>query len=102
METLNNISHIKTKPMTTLKRINLNAYLYVHLLPKGIDMYRAYYDSITFDEKLKQSTDKDGNTKFQIWEFMAIFGTHMRLGIEAFVLNNEIVFYEGDLKPLIK
>lgn len=59
--------------------VNLNEHIKVKLTDKGKEIYRNYYHDI--DDKFVPTLDVDeeGFCKFQLWEFMKIFGEHFRM-----------------------
>ena len=71
------------------KTINLNDYVFVKLKEKGyqrlVDYDKKYGCSHDIDY-FKERADADGYTRFQLWNFMQIFGKDMYLG------NNDIGF----------
>ena len=42
------------------------------------------------------SEDEDGYIKFQMWDFMRIFGSHFDLGCPLIIENNEIIFPDAE------
>lgn len=59
--------------------VNINEYIKVKLTDKGKEIYRKYYHDI--DDKYVPTLDIDEEDfcKFQLWEFMKIFGEHFRM-----------------------
>ena len=55
--------------------VNLNEYIKVKLTDKGKEIYRNYWHEYapTLD------IDEEGYCKFQLWEFMRIFGEHFHM-----------------------
>lgn len=49
---------------------------------------------VTTIEELKAKADKDGYTKFQMWDMMSIFGSHMNMGFENPIESNIILLSE--------
>lgn len=62
-----------------LMNINLNEYLKVKLTDKGKEIYRKYYN-INDDCAITLDTDEEGYCKFQLGNFMQIFGEHLHKG----------------------
>ena len=60
--------------------VNLNEYIKVKLTDKGKEIYRNYYHYIDDEDVPTLDVDEEGFCKFQLWEFMRIFGEHFRMG----------------------
>jgi hypothetical protein len=77
-------------------KINLNDYIYVSLTRKGEQVLIDYHNNLDLPEEFKRKpeellnearaplrTDKgEFYYKFQIWEFMSLFGDKIQLGEE--------------------
>lgn len=68
-----------------MKSINLNEYIYVKLTDLGKDIYYHQYDwlndytgKIVLEPKMPEVDDK-GRTRFLLWEFMHLYGEHLRM-----------------------
>ena len=60
-------------------KANLNDYVKVRLNDYGICVYKSFYAKYGLDApQLKM--DEEGYVKFQVWDFMGIFGDSMRIG----------------------
>lgn len=60
--------------------VNLNEYIKVKLTDKGKEIYRNYWNYIDDEYVPKLNVDEEGYCKFQLWEFMHIFGEHFHMG----------------------
>lgn len=86
--------------------INLNEIIKVKLTDHGKDIYYKYhkdfYDRIgrDYNKDLDISPypkiDEEGFTKFQLWEFMNIYGEHMNVGMDTVIKPLEIYFINDD------
>ena len=54
---------------------NMNDHVYVRLTARGVLVFRARYGC-------KPDVDKDGYSKFQLWEFAMIFGDFCSIGFD--------------------
>lgn len=59
--------------------VNLNEYIKVKLTDEGKEIYRNYYHYIDDEHVPTLDVDEEGFCKFQLWEFMHIFGEHFRM-----------------------
>ena len=93
---------------------NINDYVKVKLTDEGkkifnefyADLFKGYHNSNELSKKAEEQlhTDKDGYVKFQIHEFMNIFGEHTTVGSLPVCETNTLFFevnneYE-DLKEI--
>jgi hypothetical protein len=62
------------------RNVNLNEYIKVKLTDKGKEIYRNYYHYIDDEDVPTLDVDEEGFCKFQLWEFMQIFGEHFHMG----------------------
>jgi hypothetical protein len=77
---------------------NLNDAVHARLTDRGMDILKQYYESLgdefhqlyTFDEFLKSKLDDQGRVRFQLWDFMSIFGQYLYLGAEPVTVDNRI------------
>lgn len=86
-ERLNNFLSVESKARIEFKNmkdrfrdVNLNEYIKVKLTDKGKEIYKNYYHDIDDEYVPTLDVDKEGFCKFQLWEFMQIFGEHFRMG----------------------
>lgn len=77
-----------------MKKINLNDYVYVKLNPKGVDIYYHRNDDLNKFEREMPKIDENGFTRFQLHEFMALYGSYMELHEENVL--TELNFYFDD------
>lgn len=85
-ECLNTFIFVKSKAVTELRKmkdrfrdVNINEYIKVKLTDKGKEIYRNYYHDIDDEHVPTLDIDEEGYCKFQLWEFMHIFGEHFRM-----------------------
>lgn len=71
---------IKMKDEDRFRDVNLNEYIKVKLTDKGKEIYRNYYHYIDDEDVPKLNVDEEGYCKFQLWDFMHIFGEHFHMG----------------------
>ena len=82
-------------------RINLNEWVKVKLTDLGKDIYYHKCDELNKAygrEIVKPSfprEDKDGYTRFQLWEFIQLYGVHIGMAMPNVINPLEIV-YEGE------
>ena len=89
-----------------MKKINLNDTIKVKLTDRGRDIYYHRFDDLIQNRpavriNIKQSypkVDDEGFTKFQIHNFMNIYGDYLILGSEPVVEGNNIYFEDDDLE----
>jgi len=73
---------------------NVNDYIYVKITEEGHKIYEEYIEKLTneireYFPKSKNlelplaNSDKNGWTKFQLWNFMQIFGEHFHIGVDG-------------------
>lgn len=82
---LNNFISVKSKAKMEFENarfrdVNLNEYIKVKLTDKGKEIYRNYWHYIDDEDVPTLDTDEEGFCKFQLWEFMHIFGEHFHMG----------------------
>lgn len=65
----------------TFANSNLNDYIKVKLTEYGRKIYRSSFVSLGLPEP-RINVDKDGYTRFQIYDFINVFGEHMHMGCE--------------------
>lgn len=83
-------------------RINLNDNIKVKLtdLGKGIYYHRWDYilDCCKGERPLKPKypkVDEDGYTKFQLWDFISLYGRYIGMGLPNVIDPIEIIFEEN-------
>ena len=76
-------------------KININDEIKVKLTGYGKKKHCEHYIEYTPDifstDKIIPKVDKEGYTKYQLWEFMNIFGIHLYNGAKQVIENNEII-----------
>lgn len=60
---------------------NLNDYIKVKLTEFGRKIYRSSFVSLGLPEP-RINVDEDGYTRFQIHDFISVFGEHIHIGCE--------------------
>ena len=77
-----------------LEKININQFIKVKLTDYGQQIHIKHYDkylkSIFPESKNIPVKDENGYTKYQLWEFMNIFGAYVFNGEEQIIENNEV------------
>lgn len=91
---------------------NINHMIKVKLTDSGKDILNKHFseinkycESLELNYTLTQYVEEyaegaDGYTKFQLWDFMNIFGSYFRLGSPLIIQNNDIIFNEEDLREV--
>lgn len=78
-----------------MKEFNINDEIKVKLTEKGSRaMYNYYICRGCITSKLP---DENGYTRFQLWEFMSIFGQYMHIGNNDMFEDLNILINEDDL-----
>ena len=79
-----------------MKRFNINDYVKVKLTAHGYNVHEMHYKKYlgaNYNEKYyAPAVDREGFTKYQLWEFMNIFGEYMFNGSEQVIEDNLIYF----------
>ena len=86
-----------------MKRLNMNHVVRVKLTPHGTDIYYHRFDEL--NKKIVScggkplgnrmpEVDKDGFTKFQLWDFIEIYGEHIGMAKKNVV--SDLSFYIDD------
>jgi hypothetical protein len=82
--------------------ININEYVYVQLTEKGKQVYYDYYHAL--DKlgnlnlgELELQEYKEGYVKFQLWQFIQIFGPKIYLGMTEPLFKNNDLQFRGDV-----
>ncbi len=88
-----------------MKKLNLNSIVKVKLSDYGKDIYYHRYDEIN-DRCAKRGAmllktsypdvDNDGYTRFQLWDFMQLYGKYMLLGNNDVGLENLNIYIDED------
>lgn len=86
-ERLNNFISVKSKAKMEFEKmkdrfrdVNLNEYIKVKLTDKGKEIYRNYWHDLDDEHVPTLNIDEEDYCKFQLWEFMRIFGEHFHMG----------------------
>ena len=78
-------------------KINLNEYIKVKLTDLGKDIYYHRFDTLNDyygREVLKPrfpKEDENGYTKFQLWEFISLYGQYIGMGTPNVIEPIEII-----------
>lgn len=81
-----------------MKTVNLNDYVFFELTDEGYEILDQYIRSVATLIKQDVSrnhfvrVDEKGFEYMTTWEFMKIFGEHMRNGQRAVVKSNNVFF----------
>lgn len=81
----------KQGQMTEIK-INLNEFIKVKLTDLGKDIYYHWYNINRFPE-----IDENGYTRFQLWDFIQLYGKHIGMAFPNVIEPIEII-YEAEAK----
>ena len=79
-------------------KINLNEYVKVHLTDLGNDIFYHQYDELnqSFGRIICKphfpKKDTDGYTKFQLWQFIELYGNYISLVKPNVIKPLEIVY----------
>ena len=82
-------------------KINLNETVKVKLTDLGKDIFYHRFDDLNkyYGRQIAKprfpECDDEGYTKFQLWEFMELYGEHMGM-CEPNVIEPLEIIYEGD------
>ena len=80
-------------------KININDCIKVKLTPYGYDTHIRHYKKYlgdNFNIKLfSPCVDEEGYTRYQLWDFMNIFGEYMYNGSKQIIENNMIYYPEN-------
>jgi hypothetical protein len=91
--------------METKLAFNLNEYVWVKLLSKGYARWQEFYHYMPAEWQkplahYEAKADADGYCKFQLWEFMQIFGPAIHLSVVG-LFETDIVLQQKDLRPTL-
>lgn len=86
-------------------KVNLNEYIMVKLNDKGKDIYYHQYDEV--NENIKRhggkpiipkmpKVDEEGYTRFQMWQFMNLYGEYMTIGFDTVLETMDIIIDGGE------
>ena len=81
-----------------MKEFNINDYIKVKLTGLGVSIHTEHYLKYLKDchmfryAELTPYVDSEGYTKYQLWEFMNIFGEYMYTGSDQVIEKNLIYF----------
>ena len=80
--------------------INLNDWIKVKLTEHGKDIHRRWKSQIahllkTNKVDIEPETDEDGYTKYQLWQFIELFGKYIGMGEDAVIMPLVIVPVES-------
>ena len=89
-----------------MKSINLNSLIKVKLTPKGVDIF--YHQNDELNKRIKEyggkqleprmpKIDSEGYTEFQLWDFMHIYGEHMKMGLDTVIKPLNIYIKDEDV-----
>jgi len=89
--------------MSQTVSFNLNEYVRVKVLASGFEAWHAHYKYMPPQYRpslasLLEKADEQGYCKFQLWEFMQVFGPSIHLSV-AGLFETDILLSKKDLKP---
>ena len=84
-----------------MRAFNINYHIKVKLTDKGREIIQNDYLRLctalpNLNLEPVYIEDEDGYTKFQLWDFMRLFGEHMYCGAPCYIENNDIILCEGE------
>jgi len=90
-------------------KFNINHHVLVKLKESGyqvlLDDHNSYSDIVRWKPKsiedFKNEADKDGYTKFQMWQFMNLFGNFTDIGFEV-RFDTNILIHKSEFTLLFK
>lgn len=72
-------------------KFNINNTVKVKLKPSGWEIHRKYWLPFCIDGYIPPKQDNNGYVEFQLWDLMAVFGSHLYMGCDSpFELDIEI------------
>lgn len=82
-------------------RFNINKYIKVRLTDHGKEILQKYHEDLqamypSLHIPQIYVEDSEGYIKFQLWQFMQIFGSHFSMGTPLIIEHNEIIFSEEE------
>lgn len=86
-----------------MKKLNLNCIIKVRLTDYGKDIFYHQYDELnrasgrTIIKPRFPDVDSDGFSKFQLWDFMHVYGKHMMLAAPEVIKPLNIYIEDEDL-----
>lgn len=80
-----------------MEKFNLNSHVYVKLNYKGKRIVANHYAHSDH-----RKPDSKGFYKFQMWEFMNVFGQHLMMTADIISEENCIYFDENDFIKLLR
>lgn len=82
--------------------VNINWYCKVILTEEGLKVLKRHWNNYgmfkldsEFNEYVENLKDKKGWYKFQLWDFMNIFGDNFHMGARSIIVNNNMKIYLG-------
>jgi len=89
-----------------MKKLNWNSKIKVKLTDYGKDVYyHRYGKDIKNGVKLERwypSVDEHGYSTFLLWDFMRIYGPHIKLGMKNVVEDISFYIAEKDLDEIVE
>lgn len=90
-----------------MKALNLNTVIRVKLTEEGQKIYKHRWDELRnltgnsdYLPDDSKPVDKDGYSKFMLWEFMNIYGPYMKIGRSGQIVKNDIFIDDDDLEDV--
>lgn len=89
-----------------MKKVHLNSTIHVKLNDLGADIYYHRLDGliekgVQLERRLPQ-VDADGYSRFQLWAFMRIYGSHFALGAPEVLDDLHIYLADDDVEEVIE
>lgn len=88
------------------KHLNLNSQIKVKLTDYGKDIYYHQFDELSAlmqkkglapIEQVMPQVDEHGYTKFQLWEFIHLYGNYIGIAMPDVIMPIDIVFEYDDV-----
>ena len=88
-----------------MKKINLNSVIKVKLTPKGADIFYHKHDELNkhlatndsmFIKPRMPNIDENGYTKFQLWDFINIYGKYFKMGMNELPIQDLNIYIEDE------
>ena len=81
-------------------KVNLNEIIKVKFTDYGRDIYYHRFDDLIARGALclnpsYPKVDEDGYSEIQLWEFMQIFGPHIRMGMPEVITESNSIYLDG-------
>jgi hypothetical protein len=69
--------------------MNVNDYIEVRLTKEGLKVYKTYYKKLGM-RPIPLKKGRGDWARFQLWDFMHIFGEAMRMDLPVIIVKNKV------------